>query len=298
MHQTPWTKKASSIPSDRIRPASQPASNVPKNSKGKSKGAAAVEPPKSKAVRQLESVRNGLTTSSGNGKDPQGGCFCQAREHSLSTYAALCRACGLILCSTNLPQFACPHCSTPLLTGSLRDSLVARLESQISETLAKEALLRDRAVEEARRAAGAFPTLANPGGAARGPPPPPQTRTVMSLNSKTKKVMVSSFTTPSPSPSRPASRAESVEEEPTRAPRPPTEVPFAVAAKLDPLRPWKDLSGGGATYVPAPSLDDGDEARGAVKKRRRGKGKAKENDNGSSNMGPGEGSAAPPTIVG
>ncbi|KAJ6515775.1 hypothetical protein C8R45DRAFT_810804 [Mycena sanguinolenta] len=278
MQQTPWTKKSSSVPSDRIRPSPPPASNPGKNSKGKGKTVVS-EPPKSKAVRHLESLKNGLSASSGNPrKDPKGGCFCQAREHPLSTYSALCRNCGLVFCEINLPQYSCPHCSASLLTNTQRDALIARLEEQIEETLTKEALLRERAAEEARRAAGAFPTLGN---ATSRPPPPaaPQTRTVISLSSKTKKVTVSSFTTPSPSPSRPASRAESPEEEAVRVRAPPAEVPFAPAAKVDPLRPWKDLSGGGAIYIPPPNLDDAEDLRGPGQKRQ-GKGKAKENEAG------------------
>ncbi|KAJ7904633.1 hypothetical protein B0H14DRAFT_2312648, partial [Mycena olivaceomarginata] len=252
MHQTAWTKKASSVPSDRIRPSPPPPSNPGKNSKGKGKSAVS-EPPKSKAVRRLESLKSGLSVSSG--KDPKGGCFCQARDHPLSIYSALCRSCGLILCEVNLPQYDCPHCAASLLTATQRDALIARIEEQIAETLTKEALLRERAAEEARRAVGAFPTLGNTT-PSRLPPAPaaPQTRTVMSLNSKTKKVTVSSFSTPSPSSSRPVSRAESIDEEPVRVHAPPTEVPFAAAAKQDPLRPWKDLSGGGAVYIPPPNL--------------------------------------------
>ncbi|KAF8195767.1 hypothetical protein K438DRAFT_1826486 [Mycena galopus ATCC 62051] len=277
MHKTAWANKASSVPSDKIRPTPPP----PSNSKGKGKSAVP-EPPKSKAVRQLESLKTALSASAGNPqKDPKGGCFCQAREHPLSTYSSLCRSCGLVLCEINLPQYNCPHCAASLLTGTQRDALIARLEDQIATTLTKEALLRERAAEEARRAVGAFPTLGN---APRPPPAPavPQTRTVMSLNSKTKKVTVSSFSTPSPSPSRPASRAESVDEEPVRVRAPPAEVPFAAAAKQDPLRPWRDLSGGGAVYIPPPNLDDDDDnAKGPNNKRRRNKGKAKENKGGA-----------------
>ncbi|KAJ7079539.1 hypothetical protein C8R44DRAFT_654076 [Mycena epipterygia] len=289
MHHTPWTKKASTLPSDRIRPSAP--LNTPKNPKGKGKGVVA-EPPKSKAVRNLEILKNAIAASSTDPvKDPKGGCFCQARQHSLSTYTTLCRNCGLILCEVNLPQYACPHCTTSLLTEGQRDALVSRLDTQISETLTKEALLRERAAEEARRAVGAFPTLASgplPHSQGTRTPPAavPQTRTVMSLNSKTKKVTVSSFTsTPSPSPSRPASRAESVEEEPVRVLKPPAEVPFVAAAKQDPLRPWRDLAGEGASYIPAPSPDDGDHAKGPGRKRRRNKGKAKENEDDATQVG-------------
>ncbi|KAJ7035824.1 hypothetical protein C8F04DRAFT_873822, partial [Mycena alexandri] len=250
MHHTAWTKKASTVPSDRIRPTPQLA--VTGGKKGKAK-TPVPEAPKSKAVRQLESLKNGLTASYGSAqRDQKGGCFCQAKDHALSTHSPLCRNCGLVLCEINLPQYACPHCSTAILTGTQQDALIARLEAQISETLTQEALLRERAAEEARRAVGAFPTLGNTTPPSRSAPPAvPQTRTVMSLNSKTKKVTVSAFvSTPSPSPSRPVSRAESIDEEPVRVAKPPVEVPFVSAAKQDPLRPWKDLSGGGAVYIP------------------------------------------------
>ncbi|KAF7355420.1 zf-C2HC5 domain-containing protein [Mycena sanguinolenta] len=268
MHKTAWTKQSSSVPSDRIRPSPPPPSSNPgKNSKGKGKTAVS-EPPKSKAVRHLESLTSGLSASSVNPqKDPKGGCFCQAREHTLSTYSALCRNCGLALCEINLPQYSCPHCATSLFTSTQRDALIARLEEQIAETLTKEALLRERAAEEARRAAGAFPTLGN--AAPRPPPPPaaPQTRTVISLTSKQgskmKKVTVSSFTTPSAL----AIAACVTSGDPRRG-----------DAKVDPLRPWKDLSGGGAVYIPPPNLDDGDDRKGPGKKQRPNKGKAKENE--------------------
>ncbi|KAJ7268052.1 hypothetical protein C8J57DRAFT_1067631 [Mycena rebaudengoi] len=301
MHQTPWTKKASSLPSDRIKPASQPA---PKNLKGKGgKGTNTPpepQPPKSKAVQQLEALRNGLTTSSGGARDPKGGCFCQARAHPLSPHTTLCRACGLVLCALNLPQYACPHCGDPLLGAPARDALIARLETQITEALAREAQLRARAAEEARRSVGAFPTLgatttssSHPSAASAAP----QTRTVLSLNSKTKKVTVSSFSTPvpSPGPSRPASRAASPE--PVRVAKPPAEVVFVPASRQDPLRPWKDLGddAGGATYVAAPSLDA--EGEGAGKKRRRNRGKAKEKENNGGGPAENSGGGSTPTIL-
>ncbi|KAJ7149405.1 hypothetical protein C8R43DRAFT_924984 [Mycena crocata] len=279
MHQTAWTKRASSVPSDRIRPSPPPSSTSGKNSKGKGKAAAA-EPPKSKAVRHLESLKSGLEASAEKPqKDPKGGCFCQARDHGLSTHTALCRNCGLILCAVNLPQHSCPHCSASLLTAAQRDALIARLESQIAETLTKEALQRERAAEEARRAVGAFPTLAGatPSPSRTPPPAAPQSRTVLSLNSKTKKVTVSSFTS-TPASSAPPSRAESPDPEPIRVQAPPAEVPFAAAAKADPLRPWRDLLGEGATYIAAPNLDGDDADAKSTRKRRRGKAKAKENE--------------------
>ncbi|TDL19370.1 hypothetical protein BD410DRAFT_680526, partial [Rickenella mellea] len=92
-------------------------------------------------------------------KDPLGGCFCQARSHTLSLYTPICFYCGLILCKQNLPYHACPHCSTVLLSEAKSSALIDQLERNVTETLANEAAERDRVAEEARRAAGAFPTL-------------------------------------------------------------------------------------------------------------------------------------------
>ncbi|KAJ7607564.1 hypothetical protein FB45DRAFT_947921 [Roridomyces roridus] len=294
MNRTAWSKQSSSFPSDRIRP-SPPPPPPSKNGKAKGKGVA-TEPPKSKAVRQLETLKSALSASSSSRKsDPKGGCFCQARHHPLSTYTPICKTCGLIQCEINLPQYTCPHCSADLLSNSQRGALITRLETQIADTLTKEALARERAVQDARRAVGEFPTLSGrPGGAT--PPSAPQTRSVMSLNSKTGKVSLSSFTT-TPVSSRPASRAESVEEEPIRVPPPPADVPHCEAAKIDTSRPWRDLSGQGAVYIAAPLLDSsGADGNGGSKRRR--KAKAKENrDGGEGGEASGSGSVAPPATI-
>ncbi|KAJ7088523.1 hypothetical protein B0H15DRAFT_908607 [Mycena belliarum] len=279
MHQqTPWTKKGSSLPSDRIR---SPAPPTPKNAaKGKRKAEPEPELPKSKAVRALEGLRNALRAAgeAGMEKDPKGGCFCQARMHALSSHAPLCRACGLVLCMLNSPAHTCPSCAEPLLAAPQRTALLERLDAQIAELLAHEAAERARKAEEARRAVGAFPTLAAGPTVQQQQQPQPQTRTVLSLNSKTKRVTVSAFTsTPassarsSPAPTRPVTPEEE------RAGPPPATVPFAPAALLDVRRPWRDLGDGGAVYVPAPALDG--EAEVKKKSRsRKAKGKAKEND--------------------
>ncbi|KZT21133.1 hypothetical protein NEOLEDRAFT_1038013, partial [Neolentinus lepideus HHB14362 ss-1] len=93
-------------------------------------------------------------------KDPKGGCFCRARVHDLSSYAPICKSCGLVLCSVNLPHFACPHCTAPLLSAPAREALILRLQDQIGAARAREEADRLHAKEEARRAAGAFPPLA------------------------------------------------------------------------------------------------------------------------------------------
>ncbi|KAH7930197.1 hypothetical protein BV22DRAFT_1001136 [Leucogyrophana mollusca] len=243
--RTAWSN-ASSVPSDRIRPVqrSQPAPASQSQGKGKTK-----EPPKSKELRRLESLADGIRNSSGRGNDPKGGCFCQARDHDLSPYAPICRDCGLIMCAINLPYYACPHCASPILSASSRASLTARLDEEISEQIAREEQARDQAIEEARNAAGAFPVLPGqqPANTLR---PPPQTHKVLSLNTKTKKYTLSSYTN-TPVPSRPASRAEDVDDEPRRVSAPPPDPPHA-KGKPDPSHPWQNMRAGSIRYIPLP----------------------------------------------
>ena len=176
-------------------------------------------------------------------------------------------------------------------------------------------------MEEARRAAGAFPTLAGSPGSGPGTPthpsqshrplvpiqPQPQTHKVLSLNSKTKKVMISSYTkTPSPSTSRPISRAESADFEPelTRVPRPRGEVEFV--GKLDTTRPWANLRDGdnAVRYIAPPKevaqVEDRGEGEERKKSRRNRGGKKKEKENREANADGGKevssvGSSGPST---
>jgi hypothetical protein len=75
MPQTQWTKKASTLPSDRFQPSHPRSSAI---AKGKGKGHDVLS--KSKEVRQLESLLKGLQdgTTAGPGveKDSKSGCFC------------------------------------------------------------------------------------------------------------------------------------------------------------------------------------------------------------------------------
>ncbi|KAJ7076984.1 hypothetical protein B0H15DRAFT_789995 [Mycena belliarum] len=285
MHQqTPWTKKSSSLLSDRIRPSPTP---VPKTFKGKRKAEPEPEPPKSKAVRALDDLRTALRTAGEGGMDidPKGGCFCQARTHALSPHAPLCRACGLVVCTLNSPAYACPSCTVPLLAAPQRTALLDRLDAQITALLTHEAAERTRKAEEVRLAVGAFPTL-TAGPVGQQQPHQPQTRMVLSLDAKTKRVTVSALTSApapsarsSPTPTRPGTPEEE------RAGRPPAAVSFARAALLDTRRPWRDLVGGGAVYIPPPALD----GEGEAKKKTRGrtaKGKSKENDAIGGGSGP------------
>lgn len=272
MQRTTWPKAVGSVPSDRLRPAQRPQSvpGPPKQRKGKG---IAQELSKSKAIRNLQSLAEGVRKSPGreNLKDPKGGCFCQgeaaapshlvfithcsdpAREHELSAYASLCRGCGLILCAINLPYYACPHCSAVLLSDAARSSLSARLDEEISRQIAKEEDERERVVQEAREAEGAFPVL--PGSGTSPAPsntpfrPSAQTHKVLSLNSKMKKYTVSSYTN-SPVSSRPSSRADSVEEI-HRVAAPPPEVDY-VKSTPDRNHPWSNMRMEDLRYVPPP----------------------------------------------
>lgn len=271
-HYTPWTHKPSSLPSDRIPAHKQTAKGT---SKGKQKEAGV---PQSKAVRKLDKLREGLVTL-GEGaptRDPNGGCYCQgmcvpslfhtlsiyiytnsAREHDLSIYTPVCLRCGLILCSLNLPHHACPHCQAALLTVPARRALIQSLEQSIAHTLAHEEREREQVIEEARKAAGSFPTLAAAAsGGALDAHPTNQTHKVLSLNSKTKKVIVSSYTKtkpPQPTQAFKGGNAEPFEPEPRRVPRPPDEVPFSTKP-LNMERLWMNTRPGerAVTYIPPP----------------------------------------------
>ncbi|KAI0741751.1 hypothetical protein C8Q80DRAFT_1221675 [Daedaleopsis nitida] len=255
MHHTAWTKKGagSSLPSDRIPSKSQ----APQSTKAKGRQKDASQP-KSKAVRALERLRDDLRKASGREPDSKGGCFCQARMHSLSTYTPVCRSCGLILCDLNLPNYACPHCGDALLTPSARESRVQTLEARIEETLAQEEADRQRAIQMARAAEGAFPTLSaaasragTPVSDAQASHPVNQTHKVLSLDSKTRKVKVSSYTPPAVSRTASAEKVKVKEPEPEykRVPAPPAEV--ACSAGLpNTQRPWANTRGLNVTYVP------------------------------------------------
>lgn len=292
MPPTPWSS-SSSLVSDRLRPHAPPPKQQQQN-KGKGKGKAPTpEPPKSKAVRVLEARLDGARGSNGRTKDPKGGCFCQgkssclpsgcpyarpwtshtmtvyllARNHALSSYLPMCRQCGLILCTLNPPYYACPHCAAPLLDAREREALVGRLEGELVEQMTKEEAARQKAIEEARAAEGAFPTLAG-SQMARTPRAPTPTRTVLSLNSETKRVTVSSYSAPTVT-SRPASRVEDREEE-GRVSGPLGEV-SCVAEALDPGRPWRNVRAEDLRYVPLPGGTAGDASkRGRRKGKERG----------------------------
>jgi len=140
-----------------------------------------------------------------------------------------------------------------LLSDAARSSLSTRLNEEISKQIAKEEEEKERVVQEAREAEGAFPVLLG-SGTSPSPSNTPfrplaQTHKVLSLNSKTKKYTVSSYTN-TPVSSRPASRAES-EEEIHRVAAPPPEVDY-VKSSSNRNRPWSNMRIEDLHYVPPP----------------------------------------------
>jgi len=314
MHKTAWTKSSSSFPSDRIRPSgSHSGRSTPNAATGKTKGKNRESPvQKSAEVKKLETLEEALRTAPEKNADEA--CFCQGdlvhprpsssnnlkpqntvREHGLSQYTPICPTCGLILCSLNQPQFACPHCSSALLTPIARESLAKQLSADISETLAKEAEERERLAESARRAVGAFPPLLHQVGGVSSAPspqappaakhPPNRTHKVLTLHGESKKATLLSYNS-TPVASRPSSRSDTPDPEPRRVAPPPPEV-IHLHSKIDPAHPWTSLKGGSVHYVPLSRIDGEEDAtKGTGKKRRRNKGKAK--DTGTEAGKPGE----------
>lgn len=165
-----------------------------------------------------------------------------------------------------------------------------QLDAQLATTIFQEAEDRERAIDEARKAAGAFPTLSGYSTPSQSSSPGPDSRPsnqahkVLSLNSKTKKVTVSSYTT-TPIHSRAVSRNESpVEQEPVRIAPPIQEVGYA-KKRPNAVVAWENLLDGGAKYIPlSASSEEAEIKENLGKKRRRNKGKGKENEANAENM--------------
>ncbi|KAL4064519.1 hypothetical protein V8B97DRAFT_315169 [Scleroderma yunnanense] len=247
MYRTPWTTSGS-LTSDRIPTRQSSPAPAKQHAKGKGKAVSST----SRAVAELEALLHNAENSSGREKDPKGGCFCQARDHALSTYIPLCYGCGLILCKLNPPYCTCPHCGEVLLGSARRPVLVAQLEEELRRQISKEEEERQRAIEEVQRAEGAFPMLPN---TATSRPvikaaavSVPRGHKVLSLNSTTKKVTVSSYTT-TPVSSRPPSPREDAPKAPHRVPPPPGDISH-VNQPSDPARPWKNMEFSDLRYIP------------------------------------------------
>ncbi|KAI0045715.1 hypothetical protein FA95DRAFT_1560915 [Auriscalpium vulgare] len=248
MPPTAWSKQGSALTSDRLRPqANTSRSTSPASSSGKGKGKAKeVEAPKSAEVRRLEGLLRDLTKPSPTTKPaPSETCFCNARNHPLSPYTPLCTNCGLILCALHPAHLPCPHCAAPLLPQHTRAALIVRIDEELRDTLAREEAARIKAAEDARRAVGAFPALPGAAGAKERENEPHK---VLSLNPKTKRVMVSSFVPAAKAKAAGNADAEKEEEAVVRVPPPPEEVSYVKAGRSG--RPWLDLRGDVAMYVP------------------------------------------------
>ncbi|KAF8487685.1 hypothetical protein JB92DRAFT_2798954 [Gautieria morchelliformis] len=255
MSKTAWSR-SSSVPSDRIPPSRTP---TPNRNKGKGKDK---HPPKSKEVLRLESLLEGLKSWT-TGKDPKGGCFCQARVHTLSKYTPICLQCGLVLCSLHEPFYPCPHCSSSVTSPASREDLVQALTTELSDVIMREAEQREQERLELQRAAGAFPTLATTTGSPQVATPS-QPRKVLSLNAQTRKVTVASYIA---APVRARAVAEVTEEAEIRVPPPPKEVDYVRSKPREVLR-WQNLRDGGMKYVPpvAQSTSEGSRSRRRRKK--------------------------------
>ena len=203
----------------------------------------------------------------------------------MSSYTPLCKHCGLILCELNLPCYACPHCKSSLLSPNAANALVSSLEELIIDTLEREDLARREAAEEARRAAGAFPTLGGPladatlrshNSSATNPTsiethPVNRQHKVLSLNStsKGKRVTVTSYKTVPPAATSSVVKVSQEPPEPVmkRVPRPPKEV--MCLSKVDAERPWRNTRVEPVTYIPAPSSNSAGPSKS--KNKRKGK---------------------------
>jgi len=112
MRHTPWSKQNSSLPSDRIKPATKPPANSSAKNKGKGKQQKFDEPPKSKEVQRLEGFRQCLQKSTGGENDPKGGCFCLGGYDSIAILVLIHHSCFIQSSSStwslaihpNLPQ--------------------------------------------------------------------------------------------------------------------------------------------------------------------------------------------------
>lgn len=198
--------------------------------------------------------------------------FLLARVHPLSLYSPICRSCGLIICSVNLPQYCCPHCLKTLMTDAERESVIHQIDSQLASTVVQEVEEKQRALEEARKAVGAFPSLSRSSTpeSSISQPAARQTHKVMSLK-QNNKVVVSSYTAVLP-----VSKTDKPEDEPDRIPPPPPEPLFS-RVQPSPDRPWENLIKGASNYIPKHRLDDDGNAHQSRSHGKRNKGKKKDN---------------------
>ena len=202
----------------------------------------------------------------------------------------MCPNCALPLCNLNPPNYACPHCALSLFSSpSHRARVTTHIQDQIRDTLSCEEAERIQVEEDARKAAGAFPAL-HPSSNSQPHPTPPrapvipqaQQHKVLSLNSKTKRAVLTTTTT-TPRPSPPASTTPSRPASPPVVRIPPplgADVLFAKET-VRPDRPWENLllrrEGQECIYVPPPTANKPQTSLKGGKAKEKGKGKARGN---------------------
>lgn len=127
--------------------------------------------------------------------------------------------------------------------------MISRIEDELEKVLRKEEEERIRSQQERERAQGAFPTLAASTGTAE-PRKTAQPRNVLSVNSKTGKVMMATYSTPSASPGHTLEKRkkEKEKEREVRERPPPAELDYVKGRTLEPTS-WKNLRHE-VTYVP------------------------------------------------
>ncbi|KAK0497542.1 hypothetical protein EDD18DRAFT_1462310 [Armillaria luteobubalina] len=236
---TPW----SSLPSDRIKPQSQSQKTPKQKQKQKQKQQGGAQPnPKSRQLLALENLLHAVQSTGANANavpDPKGGS--RTPPFPLHPRLPHLRAPPLHAQPPAPRLPALPPPPAPRLT----ESAIVKLQGEIGELERRE----EEARERERREVGAFPALGGGGGSGRATPtmvmpPAPSQHKVLSVNSKTKKVTVSSYSN-TPVPSRPQTPQTP---EPLRVPPPPAEVVYA-KRKVDPGRPYANFGGGAARYV-------------------------------------------------
>lgn len=294
----------------------EPLNRQPNNRIAQFKPKHAKSPEITRIEKLVEAIERGVDPKAG-----QQGCFClgessssrgatekrltiivigQVRKHTLSIYTPICHLCGLILCELQSPASPCPSCFSPLLSDHDRASLLARLESEKDQELARlaeewEAERTARARErEIASGGGEFPTLtvSNRGSGATTPqgshtPTDQGGHKVLSLTGSSRHVTVQTIRTPPASAptTRPASRAMTAEEKAEQERLKPVPQLLSEFDSLPPNskapedRPWFNVRGPQLVYIP---VDAGPEAGttkefgdGKKKSKRGGKGKGR-----------------------
>jgi len=114
------------------------------------------------------------------------------------------------------------------MTDAQRESVIKQIDLDLASTVTQEAEQKQRALEEAKKLVGAFPSLS-------GSPAP------------------ESSISPAATPVLPTSNSDKLEDEPDRIPPPPSDPLFSrILPTRD--RPWENLVKGASTYIRKHSL--------------------------------------------